>query len=78
MKHQDEDNSAVLKDLLHTTRGRVTIAAEVVSLLAMVPFLVMDAGTFWKYDMHIKFWNLLEAATYILQVSSRFLKPEFL
>lgn len=37
---QDEDPDASLAQVLETGRGRATVAAELVALLSMVPFMV--------------------------------------
>ena len=37
---QDEDDTSSLSELLRTGRGRATVAAELLALMAMSPFLV--------------------------------------
>jgi hypothetical protein len=39
---QDEDSSLSLVQLLATTSGMVTVVCEVVALVAMLPFLLME------------------------------------
>ncbi|PRW39343.1 transient receptor potential channel [Chlorella sorokiniana] len=68
---QDEDERASLAQLLATGRGQATVAAEVVALLAMVPFLLLEWGTLAAYGWSgwFSLWNALDLSTYILQVA---------
>jgi hypothetical protein len=68
---QDEDLSLPLPDLLLSARGRLTVAAETVSVLAMTPFLLLELGSMYVYGFG---WlndptNALDTCTYILQVA---------
>lgn len=46
---QDEDLGSSLHDLLRTARGRVTVAAEIMALVGMAPFLLLEVGTISAY-----------------------------
>lgn len=67
---QDEDTSLSLSGLWHTWNGKVTITCELLALLAMSPFILMEAATFSAYDLKgwANVWNLLDILTYVLQV----------
>ena len=67
---EDEDLSLSFRQMLGTVRGRVAVAAELLALLFMAPFLVLEAGTISTYGWHFfDAWNRLDWATYLLQVS---------
>ena len=66
---QDEDLSLSLSELLQSSRGRFTVGSEIVALVAMTPFLLLEAGTIVAYGWA---WvrdpsNSLDLATYALQ-----------
>ena len=68
---QDEDLSMPLSKLIGTSRGQATVAAEIISLLAMVPFLMLEVGTIGAYG---RGWlrdpaNILDFFTYGLQIA---------
>lgn len=67
---QDEDLSLSLADILGTARGRVTVAAELLCLFGMLPFLALEAGTIqalgWQW---LDAWNTLDVCTYVIQVA---------
>lgn len=66
---QDEDLSLSLHEILKTVRGRVTVAAEVLALVGMAPFLLLEAGTVQALGLQwIDAWNCLDLATYVIQV----------
>lgn len=69
---QDEDLSLPLHALLHTPRGKLTVGAEVVALLAMSPFLLLELGTVLTYGVNYLRdpSNLLDCATYALQIAT--------
>ena len=46
---QDEDPTTSLRQLAHTHTGQVTIAANSVALLGMLPFLWIEFVTFLEY-----------------------------
>lgn len=52
-----------------TPRGQATIALEIIALLAMLPFLYIEAATIIEYG---KTWlnaqNIIDALTYVNQV----------
>ncbi|PSC73225.1 transient receptor potential cation channel subfamily V member 3 isoform X1 [Micractinium conductrix] len=65
----DEPEKLSLGQLLATGRGRATVAAELIALLAMSPFLVLEWGTITAYGAGWwSAWNVLDALTYVLQV----------
>ncbi|KAI3431610.1 hypothetical protein D9Q98_004659 [Chlorella vulgaris] len=68
---QDEDPKASLAEVVSTRRGLATVVAELVALLSMVPFLVLEAGTLsaYKFRGWFNVWNGLDAITYALQIS---------
>jgi hypothetical protein len=39
---QDEDTHLSLRELLATSRGRITVACDAVALLAMTPFVIIE------------------------------------
>ena len=49
MLFQDEDTTMTLRELAATPLGALTLAAEAVAMLAMLPFLVLEAGTLAAY-----------------------------
>jgi hypothetical protein len=58
-----------LPQLLTTGTGIATLVAEVVSLAAMTPFLVIELGSLQAYaGGWLSLWNLLDVLTYSLQV----------
>lgn len=68
---QDEDLSLSLSELVQHRRGAGIIASEVVSLLAMAPFVYIEACTVIEFGPKrwLNVWNLIDLITYILQVS---------
>ncbi|PRW33312.1 transient receptor potential channel [Chlorella sorokiniana] len=66
---QDEDLSLSLRDLLKDGRGRVTVAFELLALVGMAPFLMLELGTIPAYGIAAWFdiWNGLDVLTYFLQ-----------
>jgi hypothetical protein len=66
---QDEPASASLAEVASTPRGQATIALEIIALLAMLPFLYIEAATIIEYG---KTWlnaqNIIDALTYVNQV----------
>lgn len=67
---QVEDSPLSLPQLLRTGRGRLTVAAELAGLAAMLPFLWIELCTFAVYGLAwlADAWRLLGLATYALQV----------
>ncbi|KAK9917231.1 hypothetical protein WJX75_002125 [Coccomyxa subellipsoidea] len=67
---QDEPASASLAEVASTPRGQATIALEIIALLAMLPFLYIEAATIIEYG---KTWlnaqNIIDALTYVNQVT---------
>ena len=68
---QDEDLSLPLSVLVRTPRGRITVAAEIIALAAMSPFLLLEAGTIGVYGWS---WirdrtNMFDVLTYSLQIA---------
>jgi len=68
--YQGEDLSLPLSEILQTAQGRVTVAAEVVALAAMAPFLALEAGSIgaWGWRWLQDPTNLLDLCTYALQI----------
>ena len=72
---QDEDVSLSIFQLLQTPRGWITVACDVVSVVAMAPFLVLEFGTLSAYGFlgWLNVWNILDVATYTTQFSVVFM-----
>lgn len=68
---QDEDLSLSLSQLVQTKRGIVTVAMEGLSLLGMTPFIYIEYCTVMEYGPKrwLSIWNLMDLATYFLQVA---------
>ncbi|KAL3131635.1 hypothetical protein ABBQ38_007932 [Trebouxia sp. C0009 RCD-2024] len=68
---QDENDSLSLRELVATKRGIITVAVEVSALLGMSPFLYIEACTVIEYGPRrwLSIWNLMDLATYFLQVA---------
>lgn len=61
---QDEDLSLTLRQLLATPRGKLEVAAELLALLAMAPFLLLEVGTLSAYGLGwLDAWNALDFLT---------------
>ncbi len=61
-----------LAGLLATSSGRLTVGLEMLALLAMLPFLLIEACTIQAYGWGwFNAWNLLDALTYVFQVPAR-------
>ena len=67
---QDEDSHESLKQLLKHGLGRVTVAAELLCLCGMAPFLYIEAGTFLEYGFYgwRSVWNFMDVVAYVNQV----------
>ena len=67
---QDEDPTFSLRELLQTSRGKITVACDIISLLAMIPFVAIEVSTVIAYGIHgwATYWNILDMATYFLQI----------
>ncbi|KAL4524322.1 hypothetical protein Ndes2526B_g00336 [Nannochloris sp. 'desiccata'] len=68
---QDEDLTLSLTGLLATPRGAFSVGFEVLALLAMAPFIVLEQGTLAAYGVAgwLSVWNSLDIATYAIQIS---------
>jgi len=68
---QDEDLTLSLTELFATPRGALTVGLEVLALLAMMPFIVLEQGTLAAYGVAgwLSVWNGLDIATYAIQIS---------
>ncbi len=51
LQFQDEDLDLSLPDLLATKRGKITVAAEIMALVGMLPFLMFEVGTIPAYGL---------------------------
>ena len=67
---QDEDSHESLRQLLKHGLGRATVAAELLCLCGMAPFLYIEAGTFLEYGFYgwRSIWNLMDIVAYVNQV----------
>ncbi|KAL4440087.1 hypothetical protein ABPG75_003088 [Micractinium tetrahymenae] len=67
---QDEDLSLSLRQLLASSRGRLTVAAELLALVGMAPFLLLELGTLPAYGVGwVDMWNALDTSTYFIQIA---------
>ncbi|PRW33106.1 transient receptor potential channel [Chlorella sorokiniana] len=66
---QDEDTHASLHQLLSSARGRLTVACNILALVGMAPFLVIEVSTMKAYGLWnwATVWNVNDLATYIIQ-----------
>ncbi|KAH7624961.1 putative Transient receptor potential cation channel subfamily V member 3 [Nannochloris sp. 'desiccata'] len=66
-----EDLTLSLTGLLATPRGAFSVGFEVLALLAMAPFIVLEQGTLAAYGVAgwLSVWNSLDIATYAIQIS---------
>ena len=69
---QDEDSHESLAQLLKHGLGRATVAAELVCLCGMAPFLYIEAGTLLEYGIYGwgSIWNYMDIVAYINQVQN--------
>ncbi len=69
---QDEDSHESLRQLLTHGLGRATVAAELVCLCGMAPFLYIEAGTFLEYGLYgwRSAWNFMDVVAYVNQVGA--------
>lgn len=67
---QDEDSHESLHQLLKHGLGRATVAAELLCLCGMAPFLYIEASTFLEYGFYgwRSIWNLMDIVAYVNQV----------
>ncbi|KAL3141754.1 hypothetical protein ABBQ32_004434 [Trebouxia sp. C0010 RCD-2024] len=67
---QDEDSHESLRQLLKHGLGRATVAAELVCLCGMAPFLYIEAGTFLEYGFYgwRSAWNFMDVVAYVNQI----------
>ena len=67
---QDEDLSSSLSELVREPKGRATVAAEVVAVAAMVPFVLLDVSTLPAYGLAgwLDLWTSASLLTYAIQV----------
>ena len=68
---QDEDSHESLRQLLKHNLGRATVAAELLCLCGMAPFLYIEAGTFLEYGFYgwQSVWNFMDVVAYVNQVN---------
>lgn len=66
---QDEDTTSSLKDILHTGNGKVALLGNVLALVGMTPFILIEWSTVVAYGVvaWATVWNLLDSVTYTLQ-----------
>lgn len=67
---QDEDYDASLPEVLSTARGKVAVSLEVLALVAMAPFVWIEARTMRAYGVWqwANLWNVMDSGTYLLQI----------
>ncbi|KAL4438682.1 hypothetical protein ABPG77_006286 [Micractinium sp. CCAP 211/92] len=68
---QDEDTKMSLRQILATPRGRATVACDILSLIGMAPFLVIEVSTILAYGAWgwATIWNVVDVATYSIQIA---------
>eukprot|EP00878_Enallax_costatus_P003598 GHUV01003812.1.p1 GENE.GHUV01003812.1~~GHUV01003812.1.p1 ORF type:complete len:573 (+),score=199.32 GHUV01003812.1:368-2086(+) len=67
---QDEDISLSLPQLLTYPSGIVTVVCEILALVAMAPFVIIELGSMQAYaGGWLSLWNALDVFTYSLQVA---------
>ncbi|KAL4440082.1 hypothetical protein ABPG75_003083 [Micractinium tetrahymenae] len=68
---QDEDTKMSLRQILATPRGRATVACDILSLVGMAPFLVIEVSTILAYGAWgwATIWNIVDVATYSIQIA---------
>jgi hypothetical protein len=68
---QDEDASLSLRELLQTSRGKLTVACDFLSLIGMTPFVFIEFSTIYAYGIKgwATSWNILDVFTYFFQIS---------
>ena len=66
---QDEDTDASLRQLFKSGLGRATVAAELLCLGGMAPFMYIEAGTFLEYGFYgwRSVWNFMDMVAYVNQ-----------
>ncbi len=67
---QDEGTDATLHELAHTRIGKVALAAQMASVLGMLPFLWIEVATVAAYglSMWAHVFKTIDLLAYILQV----------
>ena len=67
---QDEDASLSFRELLQTRRGQITIVSNILSLVGMFPFVIIEISTLSAYGIYAwgTAYNLLDTTTYIFQI----------
>lgn len=67
---QDEDTSLSLRELLQTQRGQFAVLFNVLSLLGMAPFVLIEVCSMAAYGLWgwATTWNILDCVTYTIQV----------
>lgn len=59
-----------LKEIVHTKRGIAIVVLEIVSYIAMLPFVFIEYRTIEEYwEDWLNAWNALDVVAYLLQVS---------
>ena len=68
---QEDDSHESLPQLLKHNLGRATVAAELLCLCGMAPFLYIEAGTFLEYGFYgwQSVWNFMDVVAYVNQAS---------
>ena len=70
---QDEDSQESLSQLLKHGLGRATVAAELLCLCSMMPFLYIEASTLLEYGFYGwgSIWNFMDIVAYVNQVHNK-------
>ena len=69
MTHQDEDMGASTRELAGSSRGIATIVLEVLSYIAMLPFIYIELRSIEEYrEDWFNAWNILDVIAYANQV----------
>ena len=68
---QDEELDLGLGELLRTQRGIATVAFEILAIVAMLPFLMLEQGTIRAYGLigWMNVWNGMDILSYIFQIT---------
>ena len=68
---QDENLSLSLFELVHTPAGIVTVICQILTLLAVIPFIILEHGQVLAYGFngYLDLWNGLDLLTHLLQLT---------
>ena len=68
---QDEELELSLAQVLETQRGIATVALEILAIVAMIPFVILEQGTIRAYGWPgwLNVWNGLDILTFVFQIT---------